>query len=164
VVDERWVPPAAPGSNEKFIRETLIQNNAKSANFISLYTPDAGFSDAAPQLNEKMQQAFPRGFDIVVMGMGADGHTASWFPSSPNLKDVLVSEEWVAATEIPASDKTTEYRHRMTLTPKALRGARLVCLPLPGREKPRRLVKSFFRVRQPSILFGSSWIRRQIFG
>lgn len=135
VVDERWVPPAAPGSNEKFIRETLMQNNAKSANFVSLYTPDAGFSDAAPHLNEKVHDAFPRGFDIVVMGMGSDGHTASWFPSSSNLVDVLNSEELVIATEIPASDKTTEYRHRMTLTPKALLGARLVCLPLTGEAK-----------------------------
>src|ERR1700759_2313290 len=90
LADERWVEPSDAGSNERLVREVLLQDKAASARFLGMKngapTPDIGAVSAWETFAR-----VPRPFDAVVLGMGDDGHTASLFPRSPNLPSALNS-------------------------------------------------------------------------
>jgi 6-phosphogluconolactonase len=88
LADERWVDPSDPASNEKLVRDVLLQERAAKARFLGLKnaapTPDIGAVSAWETFAR-----VPRPFDTVLLGMGDDGHTASLFPGSPNLPSAL---------------------------------------------------------------------------
>ncbi len=88
LADERWVDPSDPASNEKLVRDVLLQGPAAAARFLGLKngapTPDMGAVSAWETFAR-----VPRPFDAVILGMGDDGHTASLFPGSPNLSSAL---------------------------------------------------------------------------
>ena len=88
LADERWVEPSDAGSNEKLIRDVLLQGPGAAARFLGLKnaapTPDLGAVSAWETFAR-----VPRPFDATVLGMGDDGHTASLFPGSPNLPRAL---------------------------------------------------------------------------
>jgi 6-phosphogluconolactonase len=90
LVDERWVDPSDPDSNEKLVRDVLLKEAAAAARFIGLKnaapTPDLGAVSAWETFAR-----VPRPFDAVVLGMGDDGHTASLFPRSPKLASAMRS-------------------------------------------------------------------------
>jgi len=134
-VDERWVPPGTVGSNETLVRSTLIQNRAADAVFIGLWTgatsPAAGLEEGERRLDAVR---FP--LDVVVLGMGVDGHTASWFPDCAGLKGALAERgSRLAAITAKPSDVTGEYLDRMTFTLGAIRGAKEIALMISGNEK-----------------------------
>lgn len=89
LVDERWVDANSDRSNAKLVKDNLLQNHAASASFVPLYG-GGGAPDMArvASLNNALMKV-PQPFDAVILGMGNDGHTASFFPGSDNLQQAL---------------------------------------------------------------------------
>lgn len=132
--DERHVPPDHPESNYRMVHEVMLSKlpiSLENAHPIEAENPEAG--RAAIDYEEVLKNFFHLGpgkiprFDLVLLGLGADGHTASLFPGSEvifNRKD-LVAATWV--------EKFDSYR--ITLTPPVLNGAAHVIFLVSGEEK-----------------------------
>ena len=136
LVDERWVDPGQTGSNEDFIRENLIQNKASEAKFFGLKTAfssvAAGLSDAEVRFD-----AVDQPFDVCVMGMGSDAHTASWFPNSKGLSKALSLDNKNILCEVDATGAPVagDHPNRITLTLGAVLDSHLIVLFIPGEVK-----------------------------
>ena len=131
LADERWVEPSDPGSNEKLVRDVLLQGSAAAARFIGLKngapTPDLGAVSAWETFAR-----VPRPFDAVVLGMGDDGHTASLFPRSPNLASALN----LAAVAGCVGMWSPDVPHpRLSLNLSALLGSRRIVVLIAGKQK-----------------------------
>lgn len=138
LVDERWVSPDDEASNEKLVRETLLVGQAAAARFVALknaaVTPEEGAALCHHRLAEL---SLP--FDIVVLGMGDDGHTASLFPQAPGLAEALDTGRNALCAAVRPS---TAPHPRMSLTLRALESSRWLVLPLQGESKLRTYRKA----------------------
>lgn len=128
LADERWVPLASADSNERLVRENLLQNLAASAQFTSLLTDDVDAYAAQATVNTRLS-ALPT-FDVVILGMGEDGHTASIFPCSDEVDAALTSSD----SAIAVSPKSAP-NQRMSLTRQRLLDSRQLILHLRGHKK-----------------------------
>lgn len=135
LADERWLPATDAQSNERLVRAHLLQHQAAAANFISLLTADADAADAVAQINERLAKV-PR-FDVVILGMGEDGHTASLFPCSAELEHALSTDDAVAAMT-----PTTAPHQRMTLSLSRLLNSRQIYFHLSGAGKAKVLAQA----------------------
>ncbi|WP_159711709.1 6-phosphogluconolactonase [Geminicoccus flavidas] len=133
LVDERFLPTDHPDSNEALVRRHLLQREAAAAGFIGLRGTAASL-DAAAAAADRALTALPESFDAVVLGMGEDGHTASWFPDGDRLAAVLDPDNLRLVMPMLA-DSATATRERLTLTLPVVARARLVLLPLEGAGK-----------------------------
>jgi 6-phosphogluconolactonase len=142
LADERWVPPRDPASNERLVRENLLEGPAARAKFVGLKTTEPEPEDAEGDVEARLA-VVPRPFDVVVLGVGSDGHTASLFPGAVNLDAALDPRRIATCTTIhpPAAAHP-----RMTLTLHALASARRVYIHCTGAEK-RAVLE---RARSPS--------------
>lgn len=128
LTDERFVHPAHTDSNERMVRESLLQNNAEKARFIGLWTENVKAQEAINSINQKLEN-IPM-FDAVILGMGTDGHTASLFPCSREITRAAL-EEGAAMLIQP---ETAPYQ-RISLTRKRLLNARNIFLHIIGEGK-----------------------------
>ena len=127
--DERWVAADHAASNEKLVRAKLLKNKASGAEFISLttdhHTPEAGLQDIEARLAD-----IPQPFNIVLLGMGDDGHTASLFPDAPELNAALQSANMCHPMHPASADQS-----RVSLTASALLNSREIIVLISGPEK-----------------------------
>lgn len=136
LVDERWVEPEQAGSNATFIRDNLLQNAASRAKFIGMKTPHDSPAEGIETLKQRFADC-PKPFDICVMGMGLDGHTASWFPNSQGLEAALDTDndEVFCVVNAQGCPVAGDHPHRMSLTLSAVLAAGEVILFIPGMAK-----------------------------
>jgi 6-phosphogluconolactonase len=117
--DERYVPAADARSNYRMARETLLDHvPCPPGNVHPMPTSHADPADAARAYEATLEAWFdgaPPRFDVAILGMGADGHTASLFPRSPALRE---QTRWVLAVTAAA-----EPPERLTLTLPVLTAA-----------------------------------------
>ncbi len=131
LADERWVEPSEAGSNEKMVREVLLKDRAAEARF-------AGLKNAAPSPGLGAVSAWetfariPRPFDVTLLGMGDDGHTASLFPGSPNLAVALDPTATAGCVGMWAPSVP---QARLSLNLSALLGSRRLLILIEGAAK-----------------------------
>jgi len=131
LADERWVEVSDKDSNEASVREHLLRNQAAETHFHGLKNSHASAGDGEKECEEGLA-LLPVPFDIVILGMGPDGHTASLFPGAARLNDAL---DMGSGRLCMAMTPVTAPHNRMTLTLPALLDSRQMYLHLSGKEK-----------------------------
>lgn len=122
LVDERQVPETSERSNARLVKTTLLQNHAAKAFFVPLYQ------------NPQAVDCLP--FDIVILGMGNDGHTASFFPGGDTLAEAIDPQtaKTIIALTAPGSREP-----RLTFTLPVLLAASYHVLHIEGGDKRKTL-------------------------
>lgn len=135
LVDERWVASDHPASNERFIRHNLLLDDAAAARFIGMKTPAPTASAGLDECQQRYR-ALPAQPDFCLLGMGADGHTASLFPHALGLTSALAPEApRCVAISAQQSDVTGPYTERMSLSAAAILACRQIVVLITGEEK-----------------------------
>ena len=137
LVDERWVPEDDARSNAALVRNNLLRGKASAARFVPLYTGDPTPEDGIPAAEAALER-LPLPFDAAVLGMGTDGHTASFFPGGDDLQAALSDHAGPLATmRAPGAGNP-----RVTLARATLLQARALYLHIEGEEKARVLERA----------------------
>ena len=127
--DERWVPQDHPQSNTALIKSRLMTDKAAAAQFVPFYraglTPDEGCVEVAPTLTEHMP------LSVLMLGMGADMHTASLFPGAQGT-DVALGPDAPLLCPVHIAGQDIA---RVTLPAHALQGALSKHLVITGADK-----------------------------
>ena len=138
LVDERWVAEDNARSNAALLRENLLQGPAAAARFLPLHRDTATPEEALDAL-ERDLAALPSPFDAAVLGMGNDGHTASFFPGGDRLADALDPDSTLRVLPMRAPGAGEP---RITLTLPTLLAARHLYLHIEGVEKQAVLAQA----------------------
>lgn len=131
LVDERFVPETSPRSNAALVRNSLLTENAAAARLTPLYHPAASVEEAARQVSADLASA-PWPLDVAILGMGTDGHTASFFPDAGDLEALLDPESVARVLPVHAASAGEA---RLTLPLARLLEAGLLALHIEGEEK-----------------------------
>ncbi|HEX7914534.1 6-phosphogluconolactonase [Rudaea sp.] len=138
LVDERWVPANDARSNEAFVRANLLQGRAAAARFAPLYqagiaTPEEGVHAVSARI-----AMLDLPFDALVLGMGEDGHTASFFPGGDKLAEAIDpnGHALILPMRAPGAGEP-----RITLTLPAILDSRAIYLHIEG-ERKREVLES----------------------
>ena len=135
LTDERWVSTDSPRSNTALIRNRLLVNAAASANYVALYKdgfePEAG----AVALSKQVEPYLP--IDVILLGMGADMHTASLFPGAAELAWAQSPEAAAVVSMVPVSG---DLEPRVTLSANVLESANRTHVLILGDEKKAALM------------------------
>ncbi len=134
--DERWVPEDSPRSNTKLLRERLLVSKASAAQLIPLYAPSEAPEGQLEALADGLAPHLP--ISVLLLGMGADMHTASLFPGADNLAAALDDH----APPLMAMRSDAAGEPRITLTAPVLRGAMSTHVLITGSEKREAIEKA----------------------
>jgi 6-phosphogluconolactonase len=135
--DERWVAPDDEASNERLVRGRLLRGKAAAAHFIPLKTDDATPAEAVEAVDARVA-ALPRPFEVVLLGIGEDGHFASLFPGNAALAvglDAICADNVVAIEAAGAAGAS----QRLSLTLSALTDSCWIAVMATGEPKLSRL-------------------------
>ncbi|MFJ3372709.1 6-phosphogluconolactonase [Pseudomonas sp. NPDC086251] len=130
LADERWVPVEHADSNAGLLKRYLLQGPAAKAQFLSLYSASTSLEQAAEQADRLLAEL--PAIDVLVLGMGDDGHTASLFPNSPNLSDALKVDGTRRCYPMLAP---TVPHQRLTMSRALLASAKTTVLSISGQSK-----------------------------
>jgi 6-phosphogluconolactonase len=137
LADERWVPPAHEDSNERLVRECLLQGPAAQARIVSLVSeapdPSTGCAAIAARLSGLGT------FDAVVLGMGEDGHTASLFPGTDALAAALDLSNAQPCIAVQPRDAP---HPRLSMTLQRLLDTRTLAVQVTGEAKRAVLARA----------------------
>ena len=138
LVDERWVDADNPRSNAALIRRYLLDRLPTEVEFRPLYRADMNADQAVQRLSAEFQTMLP--LDVTILGMGSDGHTASFFPDADNIETLLDPEakDILAHCHSPASREP-----RICWSLSSLLASRWLALHLSGTEKFRVLQQAW---------------------
>jgi 6-phosphogluconolactonase len=147
--DERCVPPDDPESSYNQARETWLGHVPVLEENIFRIKGELGPQTAAEDYAIQLKSVADDGldwpeFDFVLMGLGADGHTASLFPGSDETHDVATVAVTAHYQDRPAN--------RVSLTPDVFNSARKVVFLVNGAEKAQALASTLTGKRQPTKL------------
>lgn len=134
--DERWVAEDNPRSNAGLIRDRLITGRAAQATYLSLYEPAPAPEETLNVVTGRIAKALP--LSVLILGMGADMHTASLFPGADKLHEALASDAPpVLPMRAPGAPEP-----RVTLTAPVLKAAMNTHILITGDEKREALEKA----------------------
>ena len=136
LTDERWVPEDHERSNTRLLRERLLIERASAAEYIPLYRNDSLDDEVVSTVAADVAEVLP--LSILLLGMGADMHTASLFPGASNLEMALASD----APPVMAIHAPGAAEPRMTLTAPVLTGAITTHVVIVGAEKRAAVAKA----------------------
>lgn len=128
LTDERWVPEDHPRSNTRLLRERLLTDRAAAARLLPLHADAPEPEDALPDLTAALQEVLP--LSVVLLGMGADMHTASIFPGADRLHEALHGAAPLVAMRAPGAPEP-----RVTLSAAVLNDAMRRHIVITGPQK-----------------------------
>lgn len=135
LTDERWVPETSNRSNTRLLRERLLVGHAAAANYVPLYADAPTPEEKLPELAGRIAPMLP--ISVMLLGMGADMHTASIFPGADQLDLALNGSDVLVAMRAPGADEP-----RITLSASVLKGAITCHVLIIGNEKREALEKA----------------------
>lgn len=147
--DERCVPPDHEDSNYRMAEELILDPLEIPEENIHRMRGELPPDQAAERYQTVLEEFFPSRpprFDLVLLGMGDDGHTASLFPQTKAVQKID-PDRWVAANFIPALGSW-----RLTLTPPLINAAGNVSFLVVGESKQHRLHQVLTGRYQPTVL------------
>jgi 6-phosphogluconolactonase len=134
--DERWVGEDSPRSNTRLLRERLLRGKAAAAQLIPLYAEAPTPEEKLDALAEGLRPHLP--ISVLLLGMGADMHTASLFPGADRLTEALAPD---APLLLPMRAEAAG-EPRITLTAPVLKGAMNIHILITGPEKREALERA----------------------
>lgn len=141
--DERFVPATDKDSNFRMAKETLLDRIPGGENYHRIITENRTPEESAQAYQRELQMFFhlkdisvPPVFDLVLLGLGSNAHTASLFPDTPldELQTPLYEDCWVKSFYVPELNAM-----RVSLTPKIINAATAVLFLVSGKDKAEAL-------------------------
>jgi len=135
LTDERWVPETSERSNTALLRKRLFVERAAAAQYVPLYADALTPEEKLPELAQTLTSHLP--LSVVLLGMGADMHTASIFPGADQLELALHGDAPLVAMRAPGAPEP-----RITLSANVLKNAMSRHIVIVGGEKREALEKA----------------------